>query len=217
MKVPMVETAVSRKKHGFHHKDLRRNLIEVATEAVEKSGADTVNIRELAKQLGVTHVALYRHFRDKAALLSAVAESGFQRLHAAQISARDAAGDDPLEGMIAMGQAYIDFARSNTNLFSFMFSREELTQRDPQGTLRDIVAQVEKCQTAGQMIDVPSGKIIGAIVSAPHGFAAFSAIGWMNDPAEGAELPSSRALLMLSLHPFLINGPSVYDILNEPR
>lgn len=207
--------ASTRKKSGFHHNDLRRNLIEVAIEAVEREGAANINIRVLAKELGVTHVALYRHFKDKADLLTAVAEEGFKKLHGMQINARDAAGEDPLEGMIAMGQAYIDFARSHTNLFSFMFSKEALTRQDPQGTLADVIAQIGKCQAAGQMIKAPPAKIVGAIVSAPHGFAAFSALGWMTVRDEGAEPPSARALLLLSLHPFLTQAPSVAEILNE--
>lgn len=211
----MEAKAKRRKKTGFHHNDLRRTLIEVATEAMERDGAAAINIRVLAKELGVTHVALYRHFSDKADLLKEVAESGFIKLHEMQVAARDAAGDDPLEGMVAMGQAYIDFARRNPKLFSFMFSTEALTDQDPQGNLEDVFVQIQKCQEAGQIINVAPAKIIGAIVSAPHGFAAFSALGWMGVQDRGAEPPSARSLLMLSLHPFLTKPPSVLDLLDD--
>ena len=64
----------------YHHGDLRRSLIEAAEILLEARGAAGLSLRAVAKRAGVSHAAPYRHFHDKAALLDAIAQTGFERL-----------------------------------------------------------------------------------------------------------------------------------------
>ncbi len=73
---------VPRKLH-YHHGDLRRALVEAALRLIGERGPREFTLREVARCVGVTHTALYRHFPDKAALLAVVAEEGFRMLKAA--------------------------------------------------------------------------------------------------------------------------------------
>ena len=67
-------------KNTYHHKDLRGQLIQAAIALLPAKGANGLSLREVAKAAGVSHTAPYRHFKDKAALLAAIAQTGFERL-----------------------------------------------------------------------------------------------------------------------------------------
>ena len=83
---------------SYHHGNLRAALLERA-EAVLAEGGE-LSLRELARQVGVSHAAPRRHFPDKQALLDALAMDGFERL-GAELSAALAAADAGLRGPAA--------------------------------------------------------------------------------------------------------------------
>jgi len=99
---------------------LRDQLLDHA-EAMLEAGESEPGIRALARAAGVSAMAPYRHFADKAALLAAVTERGFATL-AARLAGADAAGSDA-ERLIAQGLAYVAFARAHPALFRLMFAR----------------------------------------------------------------------------------------------
>ena len=68
----------------YHHGDLRRALVDEALVLLAESGDGGFSLRELARRVGVTANASYRHFANKDALLQALAAEGFRRLSAAQ-------------------------------------------------------------------------------------------------------------------------------------
>ena len=114
---------------GYHHGDLRSALVDAGLKALEGSTADAVSLRELARTVGVSPTAVYRHFPDKKALLAALANEGVARLGAAQQAASVAAGGGPA-GFSATGRAYVRFALKNPALFRLSFTHGE----HPQGT-----------------------------------------------------------------------------------
>ena len=77
----------------YHHGNLRAALLACAERTLREGGAGELSLRELARQVGVSHAAPRRHFADKQALLDALAEDGFERLGRELREAMDAAGD----------------------------------------------------------------------------------------------------------------------------
>src|SRR5918999_1034889 len=69
-------------KQGYHHGDLRRALVNAAIPLLRKGGPEALTMRALAHAAGVSPMAAYRHFADRAALVAAVADDAFRRLHA---------------------------------------------------------------------------------------------------------------------------------------
>ena len=119
---------------GYHHGNLRAALVAEGLAALEDSERADVSLRELARRVGVSPNAAYRHFADKDALLAAMAAEGFRRFGAAAAAAQAAPGR-PAEQLRAQGRAYVKFARDNPALFKLMFGSfaasnrsEELTQ-----------------------------------------------------------------------------------------
>jgi AcrR family transcriptional regulator len=101
-----------------NYPDLPARLIAAALMALERG--EEVGLRAVARDAGVSAMAPYRHFRDKAALLVAVALRGFDDLHQA-LRAADAR-PDAYDALVAQGEAYLAFARAHPALFRLMFA-----------------------------------------------------------------------------------------------
>jgi AcrR family transcriptional regulator len=100
---------------------LRKTLIAAALKIL-KAEKDEPSLRAVARAAGVSAMAPYRHFPDKAGLLAAVADHGFESLRRALSAADEQA--DAREALFAQGMAFIDFARKNPALFRLMYSHE---------------------------------------------------------------------------------------------
>src|ERR1700742_4130180 len=104
----------SKTKQPYHHGDLRHALLEAAWTLIEREGMAALTLRQVARQVGVTHAAPYHHFPTRDALLDTLAEQAFRELERAEadavasVSARSSAS----ARMFALGRAYIDFAHA---------------------------------------------------------------------------------------------------------
>jgi AcrR family transcriptional regulator len=113
----------------YHHGNLRAALVQAALELVEEAGSPALSLRAIAAAAGVSRAAPYAHFRDRRALLSAVANAGFERLALGMTAADDPAAT-PRERFVGIGRAYVRFALDNPHLFKLMFSAELETRTD---------------------------------------------------------------------------------------
>lgn len=102
----------------YHHGDLRRALLDEALRTIQQDGVAALTLRSIGLGLGVSRTALYRHFTDKRALLSAVATEGFRLLTERLLDAWKVSG---VRGFNAMGIAYIRFAMANPSHYRVMF------------------------------------------------------------------------------------------------
>ena len=74
-------TQLARKSlNAYHHGDLRDALVQAALQEAEQGGPEAISIKALAKKLGVSQPAPYRHFADREALLAAVTAEAFHKL-----------------------------------------------------------------------------------------------------------------------------------------
>lgn len=106
----------------YHHGNLRSTLLVAAERALRKHGTDQLSLRDLAREIGVSHAAPRRHFKDRQALLDALAAKGFQRLDASLRTALARAGDDFAAQMRATMTAYVRFATTNATLLDLMYA-----------------------------------------------------------------------------------------------
>ncbi|MCU1406354.1 MAG: TetR family transcriptional regulator [Glaciihabitans sp.] len=105
----------------FHHGNLRAALLTQAEVVLRHSGVDGLSLRELAREIGVSHGAPRSHFIDRTALLDALAERGFDRLTERVQSAL--ATEGTLEVRFhTLGHAYVDFAIDEAALMELMFA-----------------------------------------------------------------------------------------------
>ena len=106
---------------GYHHGNLRNELLDTAEAQLAELGIEELSLRALARTIGVSQTAPYRHFRDKNELLAALATRGYRTLLGSLESAAEAAGDDPRTRMRAFAGSYVKYAISHPELFKLMF------------------------------------------------------------------------------------------------
>lgn len=110
-------------KQRYHHGDLRQALIDASHQLLIEKGADNFSLADACRVAGVSTAAPYKHFRDKLEILEAIVEQGFARLADRSVKAARAAGEGTLEGVVAMGHAYVEFAIMETAVFRLMFGQ----------------------------------------------------------------------------------------------
>ena len=114
----------------YHHGNLRQTLLDRAAEIIAEKSVEELSLRQLARDVGVSHTAPARHFKDKAALLNALAHEGHLRLTIALDEAVEAVGIDPLARHNALGKATIKFALRNPAFYSTMHHPDVLKHAD---------------------------------------------------------------------------------------
>lgn len=119
-----------RTRASYHHGDLKRVLIEHATDLLDKRGVAGFSLREVTRRAEVAAAAPTHHFGNVAGLLTAVAASGFERLNAdfEAVLAQDTA---PIEQVIALCEAYVSHGRQHPGMASVMFRDDLLTADAP--------------------------------------------------------------------------------------
>lgn len=113
-------TAKHKKRPNPAAGSLRTELVNVAVRMLESDGSAALSLRMVARKAGVSHMAPYRHFDSKDALLAAIAETGFRDLVSAMDAAVSRETSDGLKSR-AIGVAYIHFARRRPALYRLMF------------------------------------------------------------------------------------------------
>lgn len=115
---------------SYHHGDLPNALRCAAVDVIDERGLGAFSLREVARRAGVSHTAPAHHFGDMRGLLTSVAAEGFEALYAATVDASDGI-DDPVERLIALGEAYVTLARSNHAHCEVMFRVDVIDPDDP--------------------------------------------------------------------------------------
>jgi AcrR family transcriptional regulator len=108
-------------KRGYHHGNLREALIDAALDLVAERGLAGVTLAEVARAVGVSAAAPYRHFRDLNALIAEVARRGYERFRDELEAAWDAGRPDPVTAIENCGRAYLRFARREPAAYAVMF------------------------------------------------------------------------------------------------
>ncbi len=121
--------STSASESPYHHGELREALVAAALARLDSHGMEGLALRVLAREVGVSPAAPYRHFADRKALLEAVATVGFTRFADALAVTRDETG--PALQLEAMAATYVRFALHQPQLFRLMFSAELHPYRDP--------------------------------------------------------------------------------------
>ncbi len=105
----------------YHHGDLHEKILCSACELLEENTVSSLSLRAVAKKVGVSHTAPYRHFKDKESLLAGIAAVGFDRLSAQLADAVAAFPDDPATQLQEAGHRYVQLALECPQCTQLMF------------------------------------------------------------------------------------------------
>lgn len=117
----------------YHHGDLKISLITAANTILQRDGADSLSLRAIASEVGVSHMAPYAHFKNKHELIKSVVEAGFVKLVSEMELCHQALKEQgnilPLELVLAYGVSYLTFATENPQLYRLMLGQVETSGR----------------------------------------------------------------------------------------
>lgn len=189
-------------RRGYHHGRLREALLEAARRLIAERGPAGFTLSDAAKIAGVSPAAPYRHFKDRQALLQAVAEEGFVALGRRLAEAARGEG-----GFLRMGQAYLGFARDEPAYYAAMFntgafsrvSGSESGGRDGDSGFGLLQAAVGR--QLGRADPAEAERAAELVFALTHGLASLAAAGLIRDGWEGADraLDQGVAALMRGL------------------
>ncbi len=124
------------KKQKYHHKDLRSDVLTIATKNIDQLGSASISLRKISAAIGVSPMAVYHHFPSKKDLLMVLAEQYRRELDAKMHIDTDQY-TTPKDKLVAMGTLYISYATLFPERFQLMFSSEytitpqEMMQQQP--------------------------------------------------------------------------------------
>ena len=106
----------------YHHGDLREEILCAASRLLEQQNISALSLRAVAKEVGVSHTAPYRHFKDKESLLAGIAGLGFDRLAAQLEETVISNPNEPAVQLQESGHQYVKMAMQNPQCTQLMFS-----------------------------------------------------------------------------------------------
>ena len=168
---------------AYHHGDLRRALLDEAVRTIQTDGIQALTLRAVGERLKVSRTALYRHFADKSALLSAVAAEGFAMLRTQLVDAWEAGGRG-VRGFDVMGRADVRFAVANPAHYRVMFGGfvaerppEPGLAREATDAFQALVDAIVSQQQAGLVRPDDPQRLADYIWSIVHGIAMLAIDG----------------------------------------
>lgn len=137
----------------YHHGNLRQSAVTEALGLVEDGGEAGLSLRGLARRLGVSSAALYRHFADREALLVAVAAEAQRQLaelleESVNWPVNPKNGDDATGRLETIIHHHLEFADRRPELFHLILRRTPTDGRPSREYLRraihDLAARSRK-------------------------------------------------------------------------
>ena len=107
-------------QNAYHHGDLRDALVQAALHEVELGGSEVVSISALARKLGVSQPAPYKHFADRETLLTAVTAEAFRQFSAVLRAATEK--PSKRSKLSRFAQVTLDFGLRRNGIYRLMFA-----------------------------------------------------------------------------------------------
>ncbi len=171
---------------NYHHGDVPGALMQAALMRIKEEGVEKLSLRAIARDIGVSQTAPYRHFKDKNHLLVALACAGFNDL--AEKGRRLPQCSNLTEGLINTGLSYIQFAKQNPEQYRLMFGNKiENRSQQPeleisgQAAFEVIVSFTTRGVESGDFINKDPLTLAKGCWAFVHGLASLTIDGFFED------------------------------------
>ena len=155
---------------------LDKRFVCAALEALTHTPAETLSLRRIAQDLGVSHQAPYVHFGSRRRFLAAVAGAGLQQAVEEAAAAVAAAGEDPVNRLRALARAYLAFIHTRPHVHDLAYGPSVAKRDHPtlQRAAAAYWAQLHNTVAACQPPDVGEDEVLrrsAAVWGAVYGIA----------------------------------------------
>jgi len=171
-------------KATYHHGEVREACVRAAIELLEDGGETALSLRAVARQVGVSPAAPYRHYADREALVSAVAAVGYRDL-AEQLAAAHPSPSTPQQ-LAGVAIAYVQFALDRPALFRIMFGEPCDRDNDERVAATAAVSLYLREIVARAFPDAEAEAMATAIWALVHGLAFLLLDGKLDAPTPSA-------------------------------
>ena len=181
----------------------REKLVTEAALLLDAGGDTAVTLRAVAHAVGVSHNAPYRHFKDRSALLAAIAERDFGMLAGVFDQSREAGGQ-PVERLKGALDVFVGYGRDYPARYRLLFSDPEVgatggtLEAAALGAFMGFARLVEDAQAARTLVAIPARELAGLIYATAHGLIDLQAGGRMREQ-KGLTTPEESMALLLTL------------------
>ena len=170
----------------YHHGDVPRALMDAALESIRQNGVERLSLRALARDIGISQTAPYRHFKDKTHLLVKLAAEGFYELASRKLHTQRTTYSE--ENLIEVGIAYVEFAKEYPEQYKLMFGSSIENRRDHQELMDAshtafacILEQVEEGIKTGFLIEQDPEILAKSCWTTVHGIASLLIDGFFEN------------------------------------
>jgi AcrR family transcriptional regulator len=150
----------------YHHGNLKATLLKAAFQVIKKTGVESLTLREIARQAGVSHNAPYRHFASKEDLIAALATD---TLHQMTAAVTEVAGEKQVEVRLrSAARAYLNYALKNPARFQLTFH----AAFDRESYEEYVAAYTESLALLAGLVPAPDTELASELVwSSIHGIS----------------------------------------------
>ena len=145
-------------KRAYHHGNLRTAVLQAAERALESGGTGNISLREISRELEVSHTAPRRHFETKQALLDALAIHGYEQLGQMLVRALQVPGTSFEVRLQRATAVLVRFALKHPALLSHMFAAKHQPEASAEllatsvASLSSGVSLIAEGQQAGDVV-----------------------------------------------------------------
>jgi AcrR family transcriptional regulator len=157
----------------------RREIVDVARAIAAEQGWAAVTVRAMAARIGCSAPAIYQYFRDKDAVLDALAAEGHVLLTAALEAAAESRSGSG-KRLRAMVKALWSFSLANRELYAVMFGLDGLVAHrtvGPESAAPSIFVQGAAEFLAKRRLDEDARDLADQLLAAAHGFICLAQVG----------------------------------------
>jgi len=204
----MNNSVMNTQKNQYHHGDLASAFMDAAIRRIAEHGVEKLSLRAVARDLGVSQTAPYRHFQDKTHLLQLLAQQGFEMLADQTKTAANDYEGDLLDKILISGMAYLNFAKHHPEHYRLMFGSKLPRQCQPEvlensslSAFGCILDQVTLGVEQGVLVQEEPKVLAKTQWSTVHGIAMLMIDGFYSEYS-----PQALKQLFTSMLRYSING-----------
>src|ERR1043165_10137148 len=171
------------------HPTTQTRIFLAARGLFDEGGVEGISMRRVAEKVGITPMAIYKHYPDKDALLNALMLDGFAAWEA-RVGRLEA--EAPLAWLDQMSEAFLDFALNEPRRYEAAFLLKASAARRYPGdfvagrspVISKLMAHIEQAKAQGLVADIPTIDITISFVALTQGLVDMYRAGRFTDEAD---------------------------------
>jgi AcrR family transcriptional regulator len=175
-------------KHDYHHGNLKEEFIRIAFDFIAKEDIEKLTLKVLSDATGTSRSAIYKHFKNKDALIETIIERGFDKFDVETTPYLKDNSKALVDRFYLTGKLYVAFARENPNLYRLLFGKKYAHIREELLSIKDeecsgfaaLQNAVEDGQRQGILKKDDSYRQAIVIWATMHGFSSLIIDGFMD-------------------------------------